>query len=76
LFSRKVISLTWMVGGRVKAKVEFSDEEPAQIAELVSEYFDVYCHAPKSPSDKVLQSIYRKSRAKKGLARANVSPSV
>lgn len=49
-----------MVGGRVKAKVEFSDEELAQIAELVSEYFDVYGYDPESPSDKLLQSIYKK----------------
>ena len=27
-----------MVSGRAKAKVEFSDEKPAQIAKLVSEY--------------------------------------
>jgi len=44
----------------VKAKVEFSDEELAQIAELVSEYFDVYGYDPESPSDKLLQSIYKK----------------
>lgn len=44
----------------MKAKVEFSDEELAQIAELVSEYFDVYGHDPESPSDKLLQGIYKK----------------
>jgi len=49
-----------LVGGRVKAKVEFSDEELAQIAELVSEYFDVYGYDLESPSDKLLQSIYKK----------------
>jgi len=49
-----------LVGGGVKAKIEFSDEELAQIAELVSEYFEVYGYDTDSPSDKVLQSIYRK----------------
>lgn len=44
----------------MKAKVEFSDEELAQIAELVSEYFDVYGYDPESPSDKLLQGIYKK----------------
>jgi hypothetical protein len=49
-----------LVGGGVKAKIEFSDEELAQIAELVSEYFEVYGYDTDSPSDKVLQSICRK----------------
>ena len=49
-----------LVGGGVKTKIEFSDEELAQIAELVSEYFDVYGYDPESPSDKLLQSIYKK----------------
>jgi hypothetical protein len=49
-----------LVGGGVKPKIEFSDEELAQIAELVSEYFEVYDYDTDSPSDKVLQSIYRK----------------
>lgn len=49
-----------MVGSEVKAKIEFSDEELAQIVELVSEYFEVYGYDTDSPSDKVLQNIYRK----------------
>ncbi|MCJ7470675.1 hypothetical protein MUO74_09350 [Candidatus Bathyarchaeota archaeon] len=49
-----------MVGSEVKAKIEFSDEELAQIVELVSEYFEVYGYDADSPSDKVLQNIYRK----------------
>jgi len=49
-----------LVGSEVKAKIEFSDEELAQIAELVSEYFEVYSYDADSPSDKVLQNIYRK----------------
>ena len=49
-----------LVGSGVKTKIEFSDEELAQIAELVSEYFEVYDYDADSPSDKVLQNIYRK----------------
>ena len=49
-----------LVGSGVKAKIEFSDEELAQIVELVSEYFEVYGYDTDSPSDKVLQNIYRK----------------
>lgn len=49
-----------LVGSEVKAKIEFSDEELAQIVELVSEYFEVYGYDTDSPSDKVLQNIYRK----------------
>jgi hypothetical protein len=48
----------------VKAKVEFSDEELAQIAGLVSEYFEVYGCDPESPSDKLLQNIYKKIKGK------------
>ena len=44
----------------MKAKIGFSDEEVAQIAELVQEYFEVYGYDSDSPSDKVLQSSYKK----------------
>ncbi len=44
----------------MKSKVEFTDEEFAQIAELVSENFEVYGLDPDSHVDTVLQSIFKK----------------
>ena len=44
----------------MKDRVEFSDEELGQIAELVSEYFEVYGFDVESPSDRILQGIYKK----------------
>lgn len=44
----------------MKSKVEFTDEELAQIAELVSENFDVYGYDPDSHTDMILQSIFKK----------------
>lgn len=47
-----------------KDRVEFSDEELAQIAELVSEYFEVYGFDVESPSDVILQGIYKKIKGR------------
>ena len=44
----------------MKSKVEFTDEELAQIAELVKENFDVYGYDPDSHTDTILQSIFKK----------------
>jgi len=44
----------------MKSKVEFTDEEVSQIAELVRENFDVYGYDPDSPTDRILQSIFKK----------------
>jgi hypothetical protein len=44
----------------MKSKVEFTDEELAQIAELVSENFEVYGLDPDSHVDAVLKSIFKK----------------
>jgi hypothetical protein len=44
----------------MKSKVEFTDEELNQIAELVSENFEVYGFDSDSRTDKILQSIFRK----------------
>lgn len=44
----------------MKSKVEFTDEELNQIAELVSENFEVYGFDSDSQTDKILQSIFRK----------------
>jgi hypothetical protein len=44
----------------MKSKVEFTDEELAQIAELVSEDFDVYGYDPDSNTYRILQSIFKK----------------
>jgi len=44
----------------MKDRVEFSEEELGQIAELVSEYFEVYGFDVESPSDGILQDIYKK----------------
>jgi hypothetical protein len=49
---------------RGKTKIEFSEEELAQIAEVVQEYFEVYGYDPDSPSDGVLQNIYKKIKGK------------
>ena len=40
--------------------MEFSEEELGQIAELVSEYFEVYGFDVESPSDVILQGIFKK----------------
>lgn len=40
--------------------MEFTDEELAQIADLVKENFEVYGYDPDSPTDKLLQSIFKK----------------
>jgi len=47
-------------GNKIKSKVEFTDEELTQIAELVSENFEVYGFDPDSSTDNKLQSIYKK----------------
>lgn len=47
-------------GGDMKPKVEFTDEELAQISELVSENFEVYGFDPDSHSDRILQDIFKK----------------
>jgi hypothetical protein len=53
--------MTWKVNREdMKSKVEFTDEELAQIAELVSENFEVYGLDPDSQVDTVLQSIFKK----------------
>ena len=44
----------------VKSKLEFTDEELAQIADLVRENFEVYGCDPDSHTDKLLQSIFKK----------------
>jgi hypothetical protein len=44
----------------MKSKVELTDEELAQIAELVRENFEVYGYDPDSHTDRMLQSIFRK----------------
>jgi hypothetical protein len=44
----------------MKSKVEFTDEELAQIAELVRENFEVYGYDPDSHTDRMLQSIFKK----------------
>jgi len=48
------------MNSKMKSKVEFTDEELTQIAELVSENFEVYGFDPDSPTDNKLQSIYKK----------------
>jgi len=53
--------MSWRVDGEsMKSKVELTDEELAQIAELVSENFEVYGYDPDSHADRVLQSIFKK----------------
>jgi hypothetical protein len=53
--------MSWRVDGEsMKSKVELTDEELAQIAELVSENFEVYGYDPDSHVDRVLQSIFKK----------------
>ena len=44
----------------MKSKVEFTDEELAQIAELVRENFEVYGYDAESYTDRMLQSIFKK----------------
>ena len=44
----------------MKSKVEFTDEELAQIVELVRENFDVYGYDADSHTDAILQSIFKK----------------
>jgi hypothetical protein len=44
----------------VKSKLEFTDEELAQIADLVRENFEVYGCDPDSHTDKLLQNIFKK----------------
>ena len=44
----------------MKSKVEFTDEELAQIAELVRENFEVYGYDPDSRTDMILQNIFKK----------------
>jgi len=44
----------------MKSKEEFTDEELAQIAELIRENFDVYGYDPGSDADGILQSIFKK----------------
>lgn len=56
-----ICRMTWKVNREdMKSKVEFTDEELAQIAELVSENFEVYGLDPDSQVDTVLQSIFKK----------------
>ena len=53
--------LNWMVDGEnMKSRVEFTDEELAQIAELVRENFEVYGFDPDSRTDETLQNIFKK----------------
>jgi hypothetical protein len=53
--------MTWKVNCEdMKSKVEFTDEEFAQIAELISENFEVYGLDPDSHVDTVSQSIFKK----------------
>ena len=62
-FFRKRISVAALTQGADKEsmnKVEFMDEELAQIAELVRENFDVYGYDPDSHTDTILQSIFKK----------------
>jgi DNA-binding ferritin-like protein len=49
-----------MVDDYMRSKVEFTDEELAQIAELVKENFEVYGFDSDSHTDKILQSILKK----------------
>jgi hypothetical protein len=44
----------------MKSKVEFTDQELAQIAELVRENFEVYGFDPDSSTDETLQNIFKK----------------
>jgi hypothetical protein len=44
----------------MKSKVEFTDEELAQIAELIRENFEVYGFEADSHTDRILQSIFKK----------------
>jgi len=56
-----ICRMTWKVNcENMKSKAEFTDEELAQIAELVSENFEVYGLDPDSHVDTVLQSIFKK----------------
>ena len=56
-----ICRMTWKVNREdMKSKVEFTDEELAQIAELVSENFEVYGLDPDSHVDTVLKSIFKK----------------
>jgi hypothetical protein len=48
----------------MKPKVEFTDEELAQISELASENFEVYGFDPESHSDRILQDIFKKITGK------------
>lgn len=51
----------WTIDGEnMKSKVEFTDQELAQIAELVRENFEVYGFDPDSSTDETLQNIFKK----------------
>jgi hypothetical protein len=47
-------------GENMKSRVEFTDEELAQMAELVRENFEVYGFDPDSHTDETLQRIFKK----------------
>ncbi|HVP16372.1 MAG TPA: hypothetical protein VMT42_03300 [candidate division Zixibacteria bacterium] len=44
----------------MKFKVEFTEGELAQIADIVRENFEVYGYDPDSHTDRILQSIFKK----------------
>ena len=44
----------------MKSQLQFTDEELAQIADLVKENFEVYGYDPNLQADRILQSIFRK----------------
>jgi len=44
----------------MKSNLEFTDEELAQIVDLVRESFEIYGYDPDSHTDQLLQSIFKK----------------
>jgi hypothetical protein len=44
----------------MKSQLQFTDEELAQIADLVKENFEVYGYDPNLHADRILQSIFKK----------------